>query len=229
MVATMAGCNDGDPGLRRPLLPLFLDFNGRPVVIFGGGAVGERKAELFSRHGPVRLFARDISPSLRKLLKDDKRQIEFVRCDLSLGFSRFLEGAFLAVPATSDSDLNRAIEQEARLRGILVNSVDGVGDVVVPSILNKGHITIAISTENPALSKYLRMKLDLLLSENFEEMARLLSEVRRENRALVPIQRDRAKIIWQILEDEEIWRLLSISYDDALSKARSYVRPDERG
>lgn len=229
MSATMADCNDGDAGRRRPLLPLFLDFKDRLVAIFGGGAVGERKAELFSRHGPVRLFARDISPGLRKLQKDDKRQIEFVLCDLSLGFSRFLDGVFLAVPATSDSELNHAIEQEARLRGILVNSVEGAGDVVVPSILKRGHISIAISTENPALSKYLRMKLDLLLSENFEEMARLLSEIRRENRELVPFQRDRAKIIWQILEDEEIWRFLGISYDDALSKARSYVRPDERG
>lgn len=226
MGATMSGCNDADSGHSRQLLPLFLDFKGRLVVIFGGGAVGERKAELFSRHGPVRLFARDISPSLRMLLKDDKRQIVFVRCDLSFGFSRFLDGAFLAVPATSDSELNHAIEQEARLRGILVNSVEGVGDVVVPSILKKGHISIAISTENPALSKYLRMKLDLFLSGNFEEMARLLSEIRRENKELVPIQRDRAKIILQILEDEEIWRLLSISYDDALSKARSYARPD---
>lgn len=228
----MAGCNDGDAGCHRSHLPLFLDLKGRLVVIFGGGAVGERKAELFSRHGPVRLFARDISPGLKKLLKDDKRQIEFVQCDLSLGFSRFLDGAFLAIPATSDSELNHAIGEEARLREILVNSVESVGDVVIPSILNRGHLTIAISTENPALSKYLRMKLDQLLSENYEEMARLLSEIRRENKELVPFQRDRAKIIWQILQDEEIWRLLSISYDDAHSRARSYVRsyvcPGER-
>ena len=31
------------------LLPLFLDLSQRLVVIFGGGGVGTRKAELFSR------------------------------------------------------------------------------------------------------------------------------------------------------------------------------------
>ncbi len=40
--------------------------------------------------------------------------------------------------------------------GILVNRVEGRGEVVVPSIIRKGQIAIAISTEVPGLTRYLR-------------------------------------------------------------------------
>jgi precorrin-2 dehydrogenase/sirohydrochlorin ferrochelatase len=213
---------------RRPLLPLFLDLKSRLVVIFGGGKVGERKARLFSQYGPVRVLSRDFSPGLLDLEKDPQRQIELVECDLSCGFSKYLQGTFIAIPATSDSKLNRAIEEEARAQGVLVNKVEEAGDVVVPSILQRGSIAIAISTESPGLTKYLRLRLEEELTENYQDMARLLSQIRRENKELVPMQKDRARIIWEILKDDEVWRLLEVSYEKAYMRARSHVCLDER-
>jgi precorrin-2 dehydrogenase/sirohydrochlorin ferrochelatase len=213
---------------RRPLLPLFLDLTSRLVVIFGGGTVGERKARLFSQYGPVRVLSRDFSPGLLDLVKDLHSQIELVECDLSSDFAKYLQGAFIAIPATSDSKLNRAIEEEAALRGILVNKVEGFGDVVVPSVLQRGSIAIAISTQVPALTKYLRLRLEEELTENYQDMARLLSQIRRENKELVPMQKDRARIIWEILLDDEVWRLLEVSYEKAYMRARSHLCLDER-
>ena len=209
-------------------MPLFLDLTSRLVVIFGGGNVGERKARLFSQYGPVRVLSRDFSPGLLDLVKDLHSQIELVECDLSSDFAEYLQGAFIAIPATSDSKLNRAIEEEAALRGILVNKVEGFGDVVVPSVLQRGSIAIAISTEIPALTKYLRLRLEEELTENYQDMARLLSRIRRENKELVPMQKDRALIIWEILKDDEVWRLLEVSYEKAYMRARSHVCLDER-
>ncbi|MCX6673213.1 MAG: bifunctional precorrin-2 dehydrogenase/sirohydrochlorin ferrochelatase [Methanothrix sp.] len=217
-----------DDKSRRPLFPLFLDLNSRHVVIFGGGKVGERKAGLFSQYGPVRVLSRDFSPGLKDLEKDPQRRIDLVECDLSCGFCKYLQGAFIVVPATSDSKLNRAIEEEARCRGILVNNVEEAGDVVVPSILQRGSIAIAISTESPGLTKYLRLRLEEELTENYQDMARLLSQIRRENKELVPMQKDRARIIWKILLDDEVWRLLEVSYEKAYMRARSHVGLDER-
>ena len=224
----MAELQKGDIESKRPLLPLFLDLKSRLVVIFGGGKVGERKARLFSQYGPVRVLSRDFSPGLLDLEKDLKRQIELVECDLSCVFSKYLQGAFIAIPATSDSKLNRAIEEEAIAQGILVNKVDGAGDVVVPSILRRGPIALAISTENPGLTKYLRLRLEEELTEDYQDMARLLSQIRRENKELVPTQKDRARIIWEILKDDEVWRLLEVSYEKAYMRARSHVCLDER-
>ena len=209
------------------LLPLFLDLSHRLVVIFGGGSVGTRKAELFSRYGPVKVCSLDFSEGLLKLA-ERVDWVETIRCDLSSGFSPHLQGAFLAVPATSDIDLNQAIEAECRARGILVNRVDGRGEVVVPSIIRRGRVSLAISTEIPALSRFLRLKLEKEFCPSISQMARLLSVIRQEIRAEVPRQEDRAAIIWGILEDREVWRLLDSSYEKAYIRARSHIRPDER-
>ena len=210
------------------LLPLFLDLSQRMVVIFGGGGVGTRKAELFSRYGPVKVCSLNFSEDLLNLADRSGDRMETVRCDLSSGFSQHLQGAFLAVPATSDIKLNQAIEAECRARGILVNRVDGRGEVVVPSIIRRGRVSIAISTEIPALSRYLRLLLEEELSPSISEMARLLSDIRQESKATVTGQEDRAAILRRILEDREVWRLLDHSYEKAYIRARSHIRPDER-
>jgi precorrin-2 dehydrogenase/sirohydrochlorin ferrochelatase len=153
---------------------------------------------------------------------------KLIRADLAQGYLEYLEGAFMIVPATSDAELNQSIEIAASRRGILVNKVDGIGDVVVPSLIRKGPIAIAISTESPALSKYLRLKLEKELDENFEGMARLLGQIRKEIKKEVPGQMDRSRIIWSILSDKEVWSLLDLSYEKAYMRAREQVPHDER-
>ncbi len=211
-----------------PRLPLFLDLKARLVVIFGGGAVGERKARLFSQYGPVRVLSRDFSLGILELAKDSQGRVELVECDLTGDFGKYLQGAFIVIPATSDSKLNRAIEEEARDMNILVNNVEGLGDVVVPSILQRGCIAIAISTESPALTKYLRLRLEEELTDSYQDMARLINRIRRENKEIIATQKDRARIIWEILLDDEVWRLLEVSYEKAYMRARSHVCLDER-
>ncbi len=220
----MAGPRKIKSESRMPLIPLFLDLEGKLVVIFGGGKVGERKARLFSDYGPVKVVSRDFTDDLWAM----HEKLELVRSDLNQGFEKHLEGAFIAIPATNDPKLNQAIGEEASRRGILVNRVGGVGDVVVPSLIRKGSITIAISTENPGLTKYLRLRLEKELTENYQEMARLLSQIRPELRELIPRQEDRARVIWSILADEEIWRQLGASYENAYMRARSHACQCER-
>jgi precorrin-2 dehydrogenase/sirohydrochlorin ferrochelatase len=134
----------------------------------------------------------------------------------------------MIIPATSDAELNRSIEIEASIRGIFVNKVDGIGDVVVPSLIRKGPIAIAISTKSPALSKYLRQRLESELDENFEGMARLLGQIRKELKKEVPDQVERSRIIWSILSDREVWKLLDLSYEKAYMRAREQVQQHER-
>jgi precorrin-2 dehydrogenase/sirohydrochlorin ferrochelatase len=203
------------------LLPLFLDLRRRSVLIFGGGEVGERKARLFSSHARVVVASREFSPGLLQMAKEGL--LNLVEVELSEGYNDLLRDAFIVVPATSDSRLNRAIEDRASEMGVLVNKVDGVGDVVVPSIIRKEPIAIAISSQSPALTKYLRLRLERELSENFRQMALLLGQMRAELKEHVPLQKERARIIWEILDDEEIWKLLDVSYEKAYMKAREHA------
>lgn len=195
-------------------------------MIFGGGAVGERKARFFSGFSRVLIVSNTFTEGLRSLEMDGS--VKLIQADLSRGSNEFLEDAFIIIPATSDARINQSIELEATQRGILVNKVDGIGDVIVPSLIRKGPIAIAISTESPALSKYLRLMLERELDENFEGMARLLGQIRKEIKQEVPDQIERSRIIWSILSDQEVWKLLDISYEKAYIKAREQVPQHER-
>lgn len=212
------------------LLPLFLDLSQKLVVIFGGGMVGERKARLFSQHSKVKVVSRDFSPGILQMASAGRAELicEDVHASESVKLERHLSGAFIAVPATFDKELNVAIEEKARKMGVLVNSVDGPGDVVIPSIIRIDPITIAVSTKSPALTKYLRLKLERELTENYRDMAVLLGQVREDLKRSVATQKERSGIIWAILEDEEVWRLLEVSYEKAYMRARSHAPSDER-
>lgn len=216
---------DKSEGRSKKLLPLFLDLGSKMVVIFGGGSVGERKAVLFSKYCRVTVVSKGFTDGLLRMKKAGAvRLVETVIEEgLSEGFDDYLKDAFIAIPATSDIDLNRRIEARAKDLGVLVNTVDGIGDVVVPSIIRNEPITVAISTESPALSKYLRLKFEKELTENYQGMARLLREIRMDLKRSVPDQRERSRRIWLILSNDEIWRLLDESYEKAYMKAREQV------
>ena len=211
---------------RKQLMPLFLDLGSRSVVIFGGGSVGERRARFFSEFSSVIVVSKCFTEGLLQMERDESAKL--IRADLAQGYHEYLETAFIVIPATSDAELNSSIELAASKRGILVNKVDGIGDVVVPSLIRKGPIAIAISTKSPALSKYLRLRLEKELDENFEGMARLLGQIRKEIKQEVPDQMERSRLIWSILSDREVWRLLDLSYEKAYMRAREQVPRHER-
>jgi len=81
---------------RKRLLPLLLDLEGKLVVIFGGGRVGERKARLFSDYAKVMVVSQEFTPGLMEM----KNDLMLVQSNLSHGFEKYLEGAFIVVPAT---------------------------------------------------------------------------------------------------------------------------------
>jgi len=197
-------------------------------VIFGGGAVGERKARLFSGHARVTVASLEFSPGLVEMAEDGS--IELVRADLPSGADDLLRGAFIAIPATSDTALNHQLEEKAAEMGVLVNRVDGVGEVVVPSVIKREPVVVAISTfgESPALSKLLRERIEEVLEEGYPDMARLLGEMRGVLKERVSEQPERKRILEEIISDEEVWRLLSESYEKGYKRAGEHLPLDER-
>lgn len=201
----------------KELLPLYLDLSSKKVVILGGGKVAERKARLFSYYAQVFVISKAFTPQLMQMGMEGA--LCLVQTDLSEGFESFLQDAFIAIPATNDPSLNSSIEKRANELGILVNKVDGVGDVVVPSIVRKGPLSLAISTKSPALTKYIRIKLDEEMTEEYEGMARILGQIRKELKFKVPDQEERSRRLWKVLQDYEVWRLLRTSYQEAYARA----------
>lgn len=99
---------------RAPRFPLFLDLTDKTVVLVGGGTIAARRIASLRQFG-CRIVV--ISPTL-SCSSDGLtwRQRQYRPGDL--------DGAFLAVAATDDRAVNRAVGEEARARGIFVSVAD---------------------------------------------------------------------------------------------------------
>ena len=211
----------------RNLLPLMIDLSGRQVVIIGGGSVGERKATLFSKYADTTVVSAGFTPKLEEMKGADK--VKLIQADLgSLSDDKIadlISDAFLVIPATNNASLNDRIVQIAQKSDILINKVDSVGDVVVPSVITRGDLTIGISTlgSSPALSKYTRKKIEQVITPQYADMIRLQNEMRTYLKQNVSEQEKRKDILWKILDNGDVWDALSESYEKAYNIAHNIL------
>lgn len=211
-------------------LPLMLDLSGRKVVIFGGGSVGERKAELFCGCADTFVVSLDFSKRLQEL--EAAGQVRLLRLDLMAAadseLREIISGAFLVIPATSSSELNRKITDIAGESDILINQVDALGSVVIPSVIKRGDLVIGISTlgHSPAVSKYTRRQIEGIITPAYSDMIRLQDELRGYLKLHVKEQRKRKALLWKVLESESVWNGLSESYEKAAENAYAIISND---
>lgn len=209
----------------KDFLPLMLNLKGKEVVIFGGGEVGERKASLFCEHAGVTVVSREFTSRLNQLSEKGKIKLIKVKGMTEKEISRYLENAFIAIPATSDSMLNEKIANLASQHGILVNRVDDHGDIIVPSVIERGDVVIGISTlgRSPALSKYIRERLEKVITPEFALMSRLQNELREMLKSKVEDQKKRKEILWDVINDDEVWAAFKESYGKAYKIALKHM------
>lgn len=186
-------------GSVRPLYPAFLDIRGRRCVVVGGGSVGERKAKgLLSASARVVVISPDVSRGLSELAEAGR--LEWVVRAYRTGD---LAGAFLAFAATDLPEVNEAVLEEARALGTLLNLAAGAedGGFVVPSLLRRGEMHVAVSTGggSPAYARLIRERLEELLGPEHAEMVSLLNRLRPRVKALFPNDGARRRAIWDKL------------------------------
>ncbi|MBU4373895.1 MAG: bifunctional precorrin-2 dehydrogenase/sirohydrochlorin ferrochelatase [Euryarchaeota archaeon] len=209
----------------KDFLPLMLDLKGKEVVIFGGGEVGERKAALFCEHAKVTVISREFTPRLNQFSEKGKLGLARVNAITEKEISKYLKNAFITIPATNDAVLNEKIATTASQNGIFVNRVDERGDIIVPSVIERGDIVIGISTlgKSPALSRYIRERIEEVITPEFAQMARLQNELREILKSRVENQKKRKEILWNIINDDEIWAALGESYEKAYKIASKNI------
>ena len=160
--------------------PVFLNVRGKRCVVFGGGRVALRKVKVLLEHGAnVVVVSPALCPELGQLA--EAKTISVLRKDYEPGD---LEGAFIAVAATAESDTNQKVANEARQQKILVNVADNLeeSDFIVPSCFHRGDLTIAVSTagRSPALARKVRTRLEQNFGEEYASLTSLIEEVRSE-------------------------------------------------
>lgn len=204
--------------------PVFLDIAGKPTVVIGGGQVALRKAEgLLDAGAQVTVVSPALHPDLEALAAAGR--VKHVAREYRPGD---LDGHVLAIVCTDDSSLNAAVAHEGKQRGVWVNAVDDLAncDFIMPSIVRRGDIVVAVSTSagSPAMARKLREDLQEFLTEEYALMLDLVAEVRRELRDRgLSVEPD----VWNAALDAEVKRLLGQgNLDEAKQRLlRSLLEP----
>ena len=162
--------------------PIFLQVEAKPVLLVGGGHVAlEKIGKLVEAGASVTVVAPDLIAPVRAFIDDGRAR--WIARPVAPGDTA---GYALVLIATDNGAVNRAVADEARGRGILVNAADDVAncDFILPSLVQRGGIAIAASTggTSPAMARWLRERLEEFLSEDVAGLAELLAEVRRDVR-----------------------------------------------
>ena len=162
--------------------PIMLDIRNREVLVIGGDHVAAGKAASLHASGArVTVMSEDFCDTL--LLMEQQQEVTLRRKAYEPGD---LEGAFVVVAATSDPYLVEAIWSETQQRGQLVNIVDVPSrcSFIMPSVLRRDQLTIAVSTEgaSPGLAKRIRQRLEEFFSPAYGTYLRLAAVARAHMR-----------------------------------------------
>ncbi len=177
--------------LDTPFYIACLRLSGRRCVVVGGGEVGLEKVEgLLACDGNVTLVAPDAVEPLRELAAEGS--IAWERREYR---SEDLDGTFMVIAATGDTDVNIRVYEDAERRAMLVNVVDvpPLCNFILPAIFRSGPLAIAISTAgaSPALAKRIKAEIAEEYGEPYARLAELLNEVRGWAKGTLPTYQDR--------------------------------------
>ncbi|PYQ29218.1 MAG: siroheme synthase [Acidobacteria bacterium] len=176
---------------RYPYYPIYLDIEDHAVLIIGGGNVCARKAETMMKYGArVTIVSPEFTGEIEAWARDGQLALKRKRYDAS-----DLEGATIVIASTDDTSVNEQIAADCRARRIPVNVVDvtPLCEFIVPAIIDKGSVHIAISTggKSPALARTLKEDLQRLIGPEYAEVNDLLGTLRDSAKRVLPTDVDR--------------------------------------
>jgi siroheme synthase-like protein len=189
--------------LATPFYIACLRLSGRRCLVVGGGDVGLEKVEgLLACGGEVTLIAPVAHEALAELAREGSIRWE----RRAYAGPADLEGAFLVIAATDETDVNIAVFEDAERRAMLVNVVDvpPLCNFILPAIVRTGPLAIAISTAgaSPALAKRMKREIAAQFGEPYARLAVLLNEVRGWAKGTLPTYQDRKEFFEGIVNGD---------------------------
>ena len=186
--------------------PLFMDLKDQRVLVVGGGTVAFRKVQtLLAHQALVHIVSPQLISQLR-LLIDDKRcfwtQKEYCQADL--------KDAVLVFSCTEKVDVNARVAMDAKAAFRPVNVVDDPekSSFIVPSLLERGDLSIAVSTggASPIVARQIRADLEELYGDPMAEYLTLLKTWRLEIKSKLPELKRR--VFWEKVTDGAILEMI---------------------
>jgi siroheme synthase-like protein len=205
--------------------PIMLDVRGRLAIVVGDNSVAAEKAAALSASGArVVVLSPDFCPELLSMEREQQvtlRHKAYEPGDLA--------HAFVVVAATTyDPQLTEAIWQETQQRGQLVNIVDVPArcNFIVPSILRRDQLTIAVSTEgtSPGLAKRIRQQLEKFFPPAYGTYLRIASAARTYLRKNGISYARRDEFVGDFYNSEILNHLVKGEQEEALAETQSLLQ-----
>ncbi|MGB7588256.1 MAG: bifunctional precorrin-2 dehydrogenase/sirohydrochlorin ferrochelatase [Solirubrobacterales bacterium] len=189
--------------LETPFYIACLKLSGRRCLVIGGGDIGLEKVEgLLVCDADVTLIAPVAHPELEALASEGSIRWE----RRAYVGAADLEGAFMVIAATDDSEVNIGVYDDAEKRSMLANVVDvpPLCNFILPAIVRTGPLAIAISTAgaSPALAKRMKREISELFGEDYARLAVILNDARGWAKGTLPTYQDRKEFFEGIVNGD---------------------------
>jgi precorrin-2 dehydrogenase/sirohydrochlorin ferrochelatase len=196
--------------------PVIIDFKfeGKYVVMVGGGSEAYNKALTFLDAGSkVLVVSRNFSSGIMELHR--MKKIDLLRTEVKDGeafVQKLKPKPDLLAIATSDHALNASLASRAKSAGHMVYAADNpaISDFILPAVARIGDVRVTISTggKSPAMAKALRTRIEKLITKEDLLHIKLQEYMRGVLKQRIVDQKDRKKILYQVLEDEQVNKAL---------------------
>jgi precorrin-2 dehydrogenase / sirohydrochlorin ferrochelatase len=189
--------------LATPFYIACLKLRGRRCVVVGGGDIGLEKVEgLLACDGDVTVIAPEVHPEVAPLAAEGSIRWE----QRTYAGLQDLEGTFMVIACTDDTDVNIGVYEDAEQRAMLVNVVDvpPLCNFILPAIVRMGPLAIAISTAgaSPALAKRMKREVTELFGEEYATLAVMLNDARGWAKGTLPTYQDRKAFFESIVNGD---------------------------
>ncbi|MEM3539050.1 MAG: bifunctional precorrin-2 dehydrogenase/sirohydrochlorin ferrochelatase [Nitrososphaerales archaeon] len=189
-------------------------FDNKYVVIVGGGLEGYRKTLSFLDAGSrILIVSKTFSKNIKKLHL--KKKIDLIKIDVKdarLFINHLNPKPDLLIAATNDRNLNAQLAKHAKEVGCMVYVVDNpsISDFIFPALAKIGDVKIAISTngKSPLVARVLRQRIERIITKEDLLQIKLQNYARVILKQHILDQKVRRKILYKILNDDNIKTLL---------------------
>ena len=149
--------------------PMYIDLEGKKVIVVGGGKAALRKIN------SLLYFGAKIAVIAPKVC-DDIKAIKGINVHESNVALDILQNADIVVAATRRPEINAKIGTYCNDRGIMVNVADNkeLSSFLFPGVIVRGDLVVGVTTggNSRAVSKQIRNMIDRMLPEEYEALTR---------------------------------------------------------
>ena len=204
---------------KRRYLPVSYDVAGKRVAIAGNGPAALSKLDLLAQtQARITLYAPAPHPDLTAAAT-----AAGIECVASYPEAADLIGMTLLFVATEDTVESDRLSRLARSMGVAVNAVDRphLADFAVPSIVDRGIMTVAIASDGaaPVLAQRVRSLIDGLLPSALANLGDLARSLRATVIERLPANAQRRRFWWRLLDGDAGAAALAGDLDQARALA----------